>query len=112
MASAASRGPAYIWFPFLEATVEIMGNFSEETHIPIWVSWAVRGSGEHPFTLKQEASFLGESCADQNLSETRTTSKQYNLSESQPAFLNAQYALGASRKNWAASGLEDGLTDL
>lgn len=41
-----------------------------------------------------------------------TTSKQYNLTESQPAFLNAQYALGASRKNWAASGLEDGLTDL
>lgn len=75
VASAASAGPGRIWFPFgttdfLEATMKVMGNTPEKTHIPTRVCWAVRASGEHSRTLEQEASFLGESIADQNLGDS------------------------------------------
>lgn len=42
----------------------------KKTHIPTRVCWAVRASGEHSHTLRQEASFLGESTADQNLGDS------------------------------------------
>lgn len=83
--------------------MEITGNFPEETHTPTWVCWAVRASGEHPFTLKQEALFLGESSADQNLRETRN-----NLQAVRPH----QESAGAPERPGRTGGQQRGLGSL